>query len=402
MLLAQRIFAVGGCLIFGAGSTVISKFLYEQEATGLPSYTNPRHFDKPWFQTWCMFVAMFLSLLVYLGEVLYKKHKGGDEEPEEKEVYDVNDKSIPLAKRRPWVIYFYIAAPAACDCAATTIMNIGLLYIHASVWQMLRGAMILFSSIFSAFILKRPTYLYMWMSVVLIIIALVIVGVSAVLSTGVSDSTVTQGQVILAIFLVIIAQVIQAGQIVIEEFILKDNDMPPTFVVGIEGMWGTIYTSFIFLPIMQHLPGKEGIGLHEDTLDTFAMIGDNPTILGFIIFKIIDILLYNITAMMTTKVTSAVVRTIMDALRTLVTWVVMLIVYYSMDGQMGESWTQFSWIQLVGFVILIFGTFTYNATLKLPCIFKYPEAVNPEEVSDDNPLDNEMKEIPGDDPIPTD
>ena len=39
--------------------------------------------------------------------------------------------------------------PTICDLIGTTLSGIGLLYVPASVWQMLRGAIIIFAGILS-------------------------------------------------------------------------------------------------------------------------------------------------------------------------------------------------------------------------------------------------------------
>ena len=67
--------------------------------------------------------------------------------------------------------------------AATTIMTYGLVFINVSIMQMLRGAMIVFASLFNVWCLKRKLKPYQWFSVCLTVIALVMVGVSSVLSS---------------------------------------------------------------------------------------------------------------------------------------------------------------------------------------------------------------------------
>ena len=47
-----------------------------------------------------------------------------------------------------------IILPTLCDLLGTTLAGIGLLYVSASVWQMLRGSIIIFTGILSV-ILKR-------------------------------------------------------------------------------------------------------------------------------------------------------------------------------------------------------------------------------------------------------
>ena len=45
-------------------------------------------------------------------------------------------------------------------------------------------------------------------------------------------------------------------------------DVPALKIVGFEGLWGAGVMLLILLPIVQLLPGKDGSGLHEDSLDT--------------------------------------------------------------------------------------------------------------------------------------
>lgn len=366
----QRYIAIPGMLFFGTCTVVIQKFLFQQKALGSPEYGEHK-FMKPWFQTNSMFIGMFLSLIVYeIQRCLHKK----------------KDFTIPLQEEsKPasnFKLYFCVAVPACCDLLATSLMNIGLLYIEASVWQMLRGSMVLFSSIFCAFILKRPHYPYMWWSVLVITIALSIVGFSIVASTGVGRSGVSEGKVILAILLTIGSQIISATQIVVEDYLLHDLVASPFLIVGVEGLWGTIITCVVFLPLNQfafkNLP--EGEGLHEDTIDTFKMIGNSAILIVFIIAYVLVILFYNVTAMFVTNITSAVVRTILEGLRTLCIWLVQLIIFYASEGtkygnenpDIGEEWTQWSFMQLAGFFMLFTGMLLYNKILKLPFL-NYPE-----------------------------
>jgi multidrug transporter EmrE-like cation transporter len=50
---------------------------------------------------------------------------------------------------------FAAAVPAVADLVATALMNMGLVHITASVYQMLRGAELVFAAIFSIVFLKR-------------------------------------------------------------------------------------------------------------------------------------------------------------------------------------------------------------------------------------------------------
>ena len=60
----------------------------------------------------------------------------------------------------------------------------------------------------------------------------------------------------------------QAAQITFEDFFLSSMDIAPLKIVGFEGLWGSLAMVAVLLPLVQHLPGAEGGGLHEDSIDT--------------------------------------------------------------------------------------------------------------------------------------
>lgn len=359
----QQVYAIPGMLIFGTATVVTQKFLFEQTGEGLAKYGGVHEFHKPWFQTDTMFMGMTLSLIAYL--ILGKKDR--------KET----NSEVQESKGCNWKLIFGGALPALCDLSATSLMNVQLLYIQASVWQMLRGSMVIFSSIFCAFILKRPHFPYMWWAILAVVAALTVVGIACVCSTGAGKEGVSQGRVIMAVFLTIVAQLIQATQLVIEDFILHDLDTHPLQLVGLKGFWGWVLCTSICFPIVQFTNSQEGNGVHEDLIDTFAMLKSSPIILAFIILYIFFILLYNIGGMLVTNVFSAVHRTILEGLRTLCIWAVQLVLYYTMHKShpsIGEPWTRWSWLQLSGFSLLFTGSLMYNKIIRLP-IFTYPDDV---------------------------
>ena len=128
---------------------------------------------------------------------------------------------------------------------------------------------------------------------------------------------------------------------------------------------------------------------HEDTIDTFYMLGNSTVLLVLIIFYILAILFYNLFGMMVTQTYSAVYRTIMEAVRTMCIWIVNIIIYF-FDHSHGEKITWASLVELIGFIILLFGNFLFNKVIRLKCFYyedtQSTEAVplveNPAEKSD--------------------
>merc|ERR1719215_1915767 len=77
----------------------------------------------------------------------------------------------------------------------------------------------------------------------------------------------------------------------------------------------------------------------------------------------------NATGIMITAMFSSVMRQLLVPACTLMLWVFGLTVYYcfSPSSVIAESWTTGSWLQLFGFVLLVFGQLFYADVFVPPC-----------------------------------
>ena len=368
----EKIVAIPGMLFFGTCTVVVQKFMFEQYSTGRNS--NYHKFEKPWWQTFIMFIGMLAALFVYYSyEYVHKKLKD-----KKQNLLKEEENSEDKTQKNTLKTFFILAIPALCDLLSTGISNVALLWIQASVWNMLRGAMVVFSALFHALILKRKYFFHMWFGVGVVTVALGIVGAAAVCSTGVANEDASQGKVVLAVFLTIGSQLIRAAQVVLEDYLLHDVNSSPFWMVGIEGFWGCMITLAVAMPIVQFAASgtEEGNGIHEDIVDTLYMLGNNPILIILSIVYILVILFFNTSAMLVTNITNAVMRTIIESMRTLCIWIVQLIIYYSLEGKeygnhhpsIGETWSDWSFMQLGGFLLLFTGMLIYNSIWKLPFV----------------------------------
>jgi multidrug transporter EmrE-like cation transporter len=76
-----------------------------------------------------------------------------------------------------------LAGPAICDILGTTLMNVGLLFLAASIYQMLRGTCILFVGLFSVLFLKRHLSGMKWASLFVVVTGVAIVGLAGALGS---------------------------------------------------------------------------------------------------------------------------------------------------------------------------------------------------------------------------
>jgi len=141
----------------------------------------------------------------------------------------------------------WLAIPATCDVCGSTLMLVALTMVAPSVYQMMRGLIVVITALLSIIFLGRKQYRHHWTGVALIITGVFVVGyVSVAGSTG-SDSN---GSPLLGIVLLICSQLFAGAMFVIEEKILGDYYLEPFQIVGTEGMWGLFYYAAL-LPIFQ-------------------------------------------------------------------------------------------------------------------------------------------------------
>ena len=126
--------------------------------------------------------------------------------------------------------------PACCDLIGTCLMYVGLNLTYASVFQMLRGSVVIWTGIFSLFFLKKRLLAYHWAGMFLVLGGLALVGVASFMLGSGSDAP----NPLLGDVLVLAACVVSATQMVVEEKFVSQYEVPPLQVVGWEGVWGKL------------------------------------------------------------------------------------------------------------------------------------------------------------------
>jgi hypothetical protein len=91
------------------------------------------------------------------------------------------------------------------------------------------------------------------------------------------------------------------------------------------------------------------------------MLINSPNILFVFVVYIIASLLYNVFAVLVIFTLSSVWHAILDNFRPITVWALDLLIFYCVNQALGESWTQYSYIQIIGMIVLLYGTAVYNA-----------------------------------------
>jgi hypothetical protein len=129
-----------------------------------------------------------------------------------------------------------------------------------------------------------------------------------------------------------------------------------------EGLWGTLLCLFVVYPIVYYLPGDDH-GSYEDPFNTIAMFMNSSTIQVSFVIYFFAIFLYNFFAVLVTFMLNSVWHAILDNFRPITVWVTDLFIFYviTSSGDFGEPWTKWSWVQVFGMCVLLYGTAVYNA-----------------------------------------
>ncbi|KAG5968644.1 hypothetical protein E4U57_005173 [Claviceps arundinis] len=376
-------FLVAMMLLTGVCNTLLGKYQDNQCVRDCDS-EHPKLFEQPVLQTAQMFVGEMGCWLIIGIMAAYRRltSRASPSEPGYHAVATtdvVDDEDSNLAKfgvDEPSVLRGYrvmlLALPAICDICGTTLMNVGLLLVAASIFQMTRGALVLFVGVFSVVFLGRHLHLFQWLSLIGVVSGVALVGLAGAIwpdekkapQIGGLTSTVSSAEAplsdtaraIIGVLLIAGAQVFTATQFVLEEWMLENSPVEPIKVVGWEGLFGFLVTVLVMI-VMHVLVGRTEAGRYGpfDLVEGFRqMLQKNILISSFL--TMISIGGFNFFGLSVTRSVSATSRSTIDTCRTLFIWIVSL----------GLGWETFKYLQIIGFSMLVYSTFVFNGIIHPP------------------------------------
>lgn len=332
-------------VITGSINTLSTKWADRQSAEGRDGKFHS--FDHPFLQAVGMFLGEFSCLIAFQIIKTFNRVRRPNQEQ------NLGNQSFnPLI----------FLPPALCDMCGTSLMYVGLNLTYASSFQMLRGAVIIFTALLSVAFLGSTIRKVMWTGIFIILVGLALVGVSDIIF-GQSDAQTDTNGIIAGDLLIIMAQIIAAVQMVYEEKFVTRYSIPAMQAVGWEGFFGFIVLgilNIIFFYIDAGAFSKLPTHKLEDPIDAFIQIGNNWRILLATVGNIVSIAFFNFAGISVTKELSATTRMVLDSVRTLFIWLITLFL----------AWQEFQILQLVGFFILLSGMCLYNNIIIVPA-FKY-------------------------------
>ncbi|KAH9954132.1 hypothetical protein BC827DRAFT_1144571 [Russula dissimulans] len=396
---------ITGMILTGACNSLWSKYQDMQCVENCDHPDPKRHvlYEQPVWQTLQMFLGEMLCFLPVLYTTVASRwrtpsvHLPDESSDDTLEDFSESQKTSPerLTGRRILLLWL----PALCDLTGTTLMNVGLLYTPVSIYQMTRGALVLFVGILSVLFLHRKLYLYQWLSLLTVMTGVSLVGFSGSLikdtlhpiapslaklleSIPATAPPVNEPidqpeatKVVIGVFFILFAQIFTATQFVVEEKILGRYSVPPLLAVGYEGLFGTI-SVLILMPLLPliKLPADSPAAGWFDLVRGWHQLIDTPSVLYSGIVIACSIALFNYFGLSVTKYVSATARSLTDTCRTLAIWIVSLLL----------GWEILMWpislLQVVGFGLLVYGTFLFNNLVQPPSFLRSSDIATEAEV----------------------
>lgn len=320
---------------------------------------NRQNFKHGQFQSSLIFIGEYLTLLIY-GIAQSNKRK------QEEHFYDLVDtaenqgKSLHLSK-------FLMAIPSFFDTVGSILQLVATQLLPASVIQMLRGGVIIFTSIFSRIILGRIVHRHQIFGLSICLVGFVLVGIASIVAP--TDPTVINantgvGGIVLGLVLSVTSIICFGLQFIVEEKIQMTNEIPPMRMIGLEGLFGVLFMlMWINLSHFIPCPSQSLCNVYssfEDIIPAVNQIFSNGLQMFWCVCTIFSIMLFNVYGLTLTKNVSSVFRSFWDATRTITVWIFSIM--FGLEIFIFKAFI----IQVFGFIFQIIGNFIYNEVIEIP------------------------------------
>ena len=364
-LMSNRYVQVVGLLSTGSVCTVLAKTAYQTRSYGEDD-TEMHYFTKPWFMTLMQFSSMAGCLILHWG------------------IHGCNcnctREEISIKQLR------HLMLPAILGASGATFMNAALVYVNASVLEMMKVCLrLVTAALLSSIFLKRifnkvshfihmpqvhsipvlsvlsdsliPSQFHIWGMVVLILGGTV-VAVDAALQhrEDLSNNVVKQ---VIGLAMVVLSSILQGSQMVAEEFYIRKYPIHPLQLLGYQGIIALVVVVPL-LVVLQLMKGSD-YGSVESTWDSILMICQSTRLQILLPIYLICGLVYLAFGITVTANTGAAFRSIVVSIKSLFVWSLEVALFYSTNGGFGEKfdWV-YSSVEAGGYLIVTCGIFLYT------------------------------------------
>ena len=378
-------------VLAGACNAGFNKYIVSQIAIG-------RKFSHSWFLNLIMFIGESMGIPVFY--ILFNK-KGKTEKSENTDTENTDTENIENTEKsenletaepeqnkvreeeKPEINKFLLAIPGFLDTCSTGLANIGLILLPASIYQMLKGSLIVMTFLMSKFVVRNKHILDHYIAIPISTLGVVLVGLSAYLNADENDNqdgnSSSASQTLLGIVLMVIAMFILSIQFCFDEYFMRRYSCHPLICIGYEGVFGffiNLFLCFIFYFIKCGSYEKDEEPSYfvknmctsddknewrpENIVFALRQFIDNGVLTIIVPITIFFMSTFNILGVSITKYGSATTRSVTDNVRSFLVWL-----WFLMPFNQEDLIEKFNFLQLFGFLCICIGAFIYNGMFKL-------------------------------------
>ncbi|KAK1735288.1 putative solute carrier family 35 member F6 [Skeletonema marinoi] len=253
----------------------------------------------------------------------------------------------------PW--YLKPAVPAFFNLLNSAMRWASLVHVAASVAEMLISGMELVLSVCATRLVRgRKITWVRWVGVLVVTLGIVLVGVFDTnnVAGGETNDESTVNKQIIGILLILGQSVMSVIQDLTEEVFMQETAFPPPLLVGMEGAYGIVIALILYFPIAPLLG--------ENPSDVASSLSEG-NVIGLAIGWTLLVTVTGIFNIAATAVTSSMTRNVWKNMRTLLVWIMGLILFYATgSSELGEGWyIPGSFFILLSYGVMCVGIFIY-------------------------------------------
>ena len=248
----------------------------------------------------------------------------------------------------------------ACDCFGSGLQTFALFFVPPSIYSIAKNATVIFTALFSVFYLKKSLYRHQIFSIFIIMLGFILVAISDIVFGEQKSSSSFDFMSVIGILSLLISLMFQGFVFTYQEKLLDNFEINPLQMVGMESMMGAIVCT-VLLCITSLIPCTHPEfcnALDKQPIDSpphsLFDLGLNYAWVYFMLTAI-SVMIFNFVGLIITKYAGSVFRVILDTLRTIVIWVISIIIRFeSLSPPIKIVF------EIIGFVLLILGNLIYN------------------------------------------
>lgn len=311
------------------------------------------------FQTLLLFIGEYLNIVVFAIPLLFsKKYR-------ENHFKDLV-KTAKATKQELKYTKLWTAIPCLLECLSSGMYFTSLLLMPASVSNMLQGAQIVATCLFSLWINKNPILRHHFLGVSLATLGFFFVGLAGFMGSVAEevnhDLHYTAQGYFFGLVCIMGNLIFHSIQTNVEEKIMRKYAISPQRVVGLEGLFGIIWM-FGLISILTYVPCPNDqlcnmSGYFEDIVSALKEIEAQPGLMFWCGATVVAIFFFNLFGMILIHRVNAVYKVFWDNTMSIFIWATALVLGFETFNKKHFA------IQGTGYIFLIIGNLTYSEVLR--------------------------------------